>query len=325
MRSRIDTLVYLRSLNFAGVVMLTVAMALMAATIAGGVTQDDPGRADADEAAVRVDDVMVSGRRLRDEVQVFVDEVAAPPPGRGLARWRDSLCVSTVNIDNAVAQSLIDHIYRVAMDNGLRVRDPGCKPHAVIFFTDDGAGLASALVSNEPAVFDIRWSTQLHRGPKALRAFQASEAPVRWWHVSVPVLGLTGERAIRMPGDLGVLLIPGEGIVNRGRPISDSLSKVIIIVDLSKIGDVMLPELGDYLAMVSLAQVDPEGDTSRHDSILNLFNRSGERQSMSGWDKAYLASLYGAYPERIYPYDHASSMARGIRRAEAKPHVESNR
>lgn len=79
MRSRIDTLVYLRSLNFAGVVMLTVAMALMAATIAGADTQDDPGRAAADEAAVRVDDVMVSGRRLRDEVQVFVDEVAAPP------------------------------------------------------------------------------------------------------------------------------------------------------------------------------------------------------------------------------------------------------
>lgn len=305
--------------------MLALAMALMAATITGVEPQDNLGAPTVEDAPVHIDDVVVSGRRLRDQVQVFVDEVAAPPPGRGLARWRDSLCVSTVNIDKAVAQPLIDHIYRVAMDYGLRVRQPGCKPHAVIFFTDDGAALASALVSTEPAVFDIRWSGQLHRGSKALRAFQVSDEPVRWWHVSVPIIGLTGERAIRMPGDLAPPLVTGEGIVNRGRPIADSLSKVIVIVDLAKIDGVMLSELGDYLAMVALAQVDPEGDTSRHETILNLFSRPGGEQSMSSWDKAYLASLYGAYPERISPYDHASSMARSIRRAEAKPRVESNR
>jgi len=302
-----------------------LAMALMAATIAGASVQEGPERAAVEDAPVRVDDVVVSGQRLRNEVQIFVDEVAAPPPGRGLARWRESLCVSTVNIDSAVAQPLIDHIYRIAMANGLRVRGPGCKPHAVIFFTDDGAALASALVSTEPAVFDLRWSTQLHRGPKALRAFQDADSPVRWWHVSMPVIGVTGERAIRMPGDQGLILVPGEGLVNRGRSVSDSLNKVIVIVDLAKIDGVTLSALGDYLAMVSLAQVDPEGDTSRHDSILNLFDHPGGEQSMSVWDKAYLASLYGAYSERINPYDHASSMARGIRRTEAEPQVERNR
>ena len=302
--------------------MLAWATAMMVVTITGMVPQDGPAPATVEDAPVRVDDVVVSGRRLRDEVQIFVDEVAAPPPGRGLARWNGGLCIGTVNVEQQVAQPLIDHVAGVAVSYGLKIREPGCRPNVVILFTDDGPGLASALVSAEPQAFRARWSSKLDRGARALEAFQSTDAPVRWWHVSMPVIGATGQRAIRMPGDADPIFVPGEGLANNGRPIADHLNKVIVVVDLARAENVLLAELADYLALVALAQIDPDGDTSRHDTVLNLFSRPGSVHGLSDWDRAYLASLYGAYSERINPYDHASSITRDIRRAECKGEEE---
>ena len=55
--------------------------------------------------------------------------------------------------------------------------------------------------------------------------------------------------------------------------------------------------LADYVAMVTLAQIDPGADTRQLDSILNLFEDERSRQTLSGltdWDQAYLLSLYEA-------------------------------
>jgi hypothetical protein len=303
--------------------MLAWTVALMAGALVGAEPQDIPGAAGVEDAPVRIDDVEVSGRRLRDEVGRFVEEVAAPPPGRGLARWNGALCIGTVNVEQRVARPLIDHVAAVALSYGLGIREPGCQPNVVVLFTDDGPGLASAIVTAEPKAFRAKWSSQLDHGDRELDVFQNAETPVRWWHISFPVIGATGQRAIRMPGDDNNIYVPGEGRVNKGRPIADRLNKVIIVVDLAKVENILLPELGDYLAMVALAQVDPNGDTSRHDTVLNLFSRPGSVHGLSGWDRAYLTSLYGAYPERISPYDHASNITRDIRRAERKEDAEA--
>lgn len=273
----------------------------------------------------RVDDVVVSATRLREEAQIFVDEIAAPPPGRGLARWEGSLCLGTINLSRQVAQPLIDHIARVAASYGLKEGRPDCKPDVVIFFTEDGASLASALVAVEPTAFRARWTTQLNRDRNALNAFQTSDAAVRWWQTSLPVIGITGERAIRMPGDVGFIYIRREGLVNQGRPIADKLTRAVVIVDIAKTDNIEPSQLADYLAMVVLAQVDPAGDTSRFETILNLFEPTGAEDGFSNWDRAYLASLYGAYSERIDLYEQASSMAREIRRTATANEPESNR
>ncbi|MGH7026927.1 hypothetical protein [Brevundimonas sp.] len=268
------------------------------------------------EEAVRLEDVVVTSRRLRDEAGAFVEELAAPPPNRGLARWRGAVCIGVVNLSESVARPLIDHIATVANAYDVRIGAPGCSPNVVIIFTDDAPGLATALVSREPGAFRVGWSRKLDRGKEALDAFQVSDGPVRWWHISMPVIGATGRRAIRMPGDEGPIYVPGEGRVNNGRPISDQLSKVMIIVDMTKVEGTSLPLLGDYLAMVALAQVDPEGDTGRFDTVLNLFDGHGRAAGLSGWDRAYLSSLYGAHWERVDPYTHASAIVRDLRRAE---------
>lgn len=258
-----------------------------------------------------LEDVVVEGRRIFEEAETFVEEMAAPAVDRGLARWQSRICVGVGNLQPALAQSVIDHISRVALEYEVGVGEPGCRPNVMIVFASDGRAMATALVEADRKVFHLGVGG-LDRGKSALERFKTSDAPVRWWHVSMPMIGGSGQRAIRMPGDAGPIFVPGEGRVNRGRPISDSLNKVIIVVDAQKMGGANYAQLAEYLALVALAQVDPDGDMSRHDTVLNVFNDPVGVQGLTEWDRAYLRTLYNHHPERIEPDFHASRLARGM-------------
>ncbi|MFK0299620.1 hypothetical protein ACIQTU_10420 [Brevundimonas sp. NPDC090276] len=300
--------------------MSIVAFIMGASVLIGGAqaspSQIEVAQADAQsDQATQVDDVFVDGRSIQDQAWAFAGEVAAPVAQRGLARWRGSVCIGVVNISNQIGQALVDHISRQAMEVGLPVGEPGCAPNIIVTFTDDADGLAAGLVERSGRALHSGIGG-MDRGKRALADFQTSDRPVRWWHVSMPVVGATGERAIRMPGDSGPIFVPGEGLVNAGRPIADVLNKAIIIVDVNRLEGATLPQLGDYIALVSLLQVDPDGDTRGFQTILNLFDNPSTVSGLTGWDRAYLSSLYDAYPERIDRLDQAAAMARSMIRAE---------
>lgn len=265
------------------------------------------------EPAVALEDVIVEAQRLEELTRQFVDEVSAPPRNRGLARWRGGVCVAVVNIRAEVAQPLADRISQVAMEYGLRPGDPGCRPNILVTFADDGQAMGEAMVERRRRVFRVGVGG-LDRGNVALRDFRESDRPVRWWHVSIPTDANTGEAGIRLPGG-DAPEVMGEGLVNRGRWIRDDLNKVIIVVDISQIDGAMLPQLADYLALVALAQVDPDGDTSRFETILNLFDDPEGSPGLTGWDRAYLEALYGGPSERIRNNDQTRELLRNLRRA----------
>jgi len=292
--------------------MSLIAALAVAAAVAGGPhpTQAAPAQ---DPPPVDLGDVIVEGRLLRREAEAFVDAVAAPAVGRGLARWGGRVCVGVVNLRPDLSQAVVDHISEIALEQGLRIGAPGCTPNAVIIFTPDAPAMASALVSADPRAFRLGVGG-LDRGRRALERFQASEAPVRWWHVSMPVIGGTHARAIRLPGDSGPIFVPGEGRVNKGRPISDELNKVIVIIDPDRLGGANLSQLSDYLAMVVLAQVDPDGETQGLDTILNVFRDPAAVDGLTAWDRTYLQALYRAPSERIDDNDQTSSIIRTVGR-----------
>lgn len=258
-------------------------------------------------------EVVVEGRVLREEAEAFVEAVAAPASGRGLARWGGRVCVGVVNLQPELAQAVVDHVSGVALEQGLRIGDPGCTPNVVIIFADDAPAMAAALVAADRHAFHLGVGG-LDRGREALEAFQTSDAPVRWWHVSMPVIGGTHQRAIRMPGDTSPIYVPGEGRVNKGRPISDELNKVIVIVDADRLGGANLRQVSDYLSMVALAQVDPNGQTAGLDTVLNVFADPAGVDGLTAWDRTYLRALYRAPKERIDDNDQASSIIRTVGR-----------
>lgn len=270
------------------------------------------------EAIATLEDIIVERRQLESMVRDFVGEVGAPANRRGLARWQGRICVGVVNIRTDVAQYIADRVSEVGMDLGLTPGDPGCRANIFIVFAVDSAGLANAMVDENRQAFR-RGVSGLDRGNPALRDFRSADRPVRWWHVSMPTDSETGQRAVRLPGDVDPTTgQPAAPVVNvfaasrLNSQIRDDMSKVMIIVDVDRLGETSLAQLADYLAFISLAQVDPDGETAAYDTILNLFDAPTSVDGLTEWDASYLRSLYrvqNSPVQRINPRAQAGVMA----------------
>src|SRR5687767_9359347 len=117
-------------------------------------TQAAPA-ADPDLPTVALEDVIVEPRRLEELSREFVDEVSAPAMRRGLARWRDGVCVGVSGIRADIAQAVSDHVSRVALEYGLRPGDPGCTANVLIVFAEDGQAMGDAMVERRERIFRL--------------------------------------------------------------------------------------------------------------------------------------------------------------------------
>ncbi|RZJ06334.1 MAG: hypothetical protein EON89_00570 [Brevundimonas sp.] len=257
--------------------------------------------------ATQLEDVTVTGRTLDQLVGKFVEEVAEPNRGRGLARWRDGVCVGVANLRPDTAQYIVDRVSTVAEDVGLRPGRPGCAPNVLIVATDDSSALARGMVSARPVSFRMGGGG-MDRGSSALKDFQEADRPIRWWQVSMPVDADSGVRATRIPGDcdprtcnnasgsvLGFApIIPVFAASRLHTQIVDNIFRTVVIIDMDDVAGLTALQVADYIAMVSLAQIDPDADTGAYASILNVFEEGSDIPTLTGWDKAYLAGLYRA-------------------------------
>ena len=247
-------------------------------------------------ATAELDAIIVEGRRIEEAARAYIEEVGEPPRGTRLARWSRPVCISMSNMQPRFAQFVIDRIAANALDAGADVGEPGCKPNVIILATTDGPELAEKLVKEvglgfRPAINH----TNLSRD--ALADFQNSDAPVRWWNVTMPVTADTGEVAITLKGDEPRQVTVRDGSRIRSN-IRYDMAWTIVIIDMSKTGGVPFGTLADYVSMVSLAQIDPDADLSGQSTVMNLFRSPAEIDGLSQWDKDYLAALYAAPSDR---------------------------
>lgn len=246
-----------------------------------------------DTPETTVEDIVVLGTPLREQVETFADTVVAPPHGRGPARWsaRSGICVGVVNLQREAAQAMADRVSEVALELGLPIGEPGCSPNVLIIATDDAPTLTAALVDRSPNAFKPPYSGS-SRSRRQLRRFIESEAPVRWWHVSLPVNSETGAIAVRIPG----YAPPRTGTMasRLTTVIQNDLKRAYVIIDIDQAESVTFQQLADYVAMVAFAQIDPDADLSGFPTILNVFDNPNIAFGLTDWDQAYLGSLYGA-------------------------------
>ncbi len=296
-----------------------LAATALAALLATAAPQDPPVQ---DPPEARVDDIVVLGRPLDQAARDFVYSLSVPPRGRGLARWRGTVCVGVVNLRGEAAQYLADVISTRAQDLGLRIGAPGCSPNVIITFADDGAGMARAMVRAEPAAFRVGGSG-MDLGRAALGRFQEGDAAVRWWHMALPINSETGQIAVRIPGETDSEGNPSAPSISTFGSllttiVRDDLNKVIVIVDVDGVAHLTAPQLADYLSMVALAQIDPRGDTSAFPTILNVLDNPAATDSMTEWDLAFLEALYRddramRRNPAVLASSIASDLARGLR------------
>lgn len=275
--------------------------------------QTPPGQ---DSAPSQLEDIVVTGEIQTRLTERYVEMIGAPASNRQLATWRGKLCVSVANLPAATAQYMIDRISELALELGIEPGEPGCTANVLIIATEDGAGVADALVEEHRRAFRPGGSGMtLPRS--ALEAFTTSDRPVRWWHVSVPTDAETGARAVRLPGEEA----PRTNVSRASRlrsDIRDDLNKVIIIIDVDQLGGTTFDQLTDYVSLVALAQIDARSDTSGLPTVLNAFDDPTGYPELTDWDRAYLQALYGAEPGRSSANAQAGQLARLMTRTRAE-------
>lgn len=312
------------------------SLPLLAALAALAAPQEIPPQDQAQ--ATQLEDVEVTRRATEDMARTFVGRVAAPARRRGLGRW-NRVCPAVANLDRAVAQVIVDRIAQTAADLGVEVQGPGCEANIIVVFTTEAPALTRAMVEAEPRVFR-HGGGGIDRGTAALGRFISSEQPIRWWTLSVPVDSETGRRAVRARGDPGGASVsdriaqlfncnpadcaaaaaPAIAINSASRlntQIVDHIYKSIIVVDMDAVAGLNTTQLGDYLSMISLTQVDPEADTGPFDTVLNLFDNREGVTGLTDWDRAYMEALYNSPSIRLSVDAQAQALA-GIMNRDAR-------
>lgn len=256
----------------------------------------DPGAL----APTDLEDVLVEGRRLEDLTRDFVRQVGSPARGRGLARWDGQVCTGVLNLDRDTSQYIADRIATVAQDLGLEAGAPGCTPNILVIAAIDSSNFTRAMVQSRPRLFSGIGSG-MDLGYAALRRFQNVDRPVRWWNVSAPIDTNTGQLAVRTR-DMSAHIAAGDSLTvpainafaasRLSTQVVDVSQRIFVILDVDKINQVSMAQLGDYLAMVTLAQIDPDAETQGYATVLNLFDDPSQTEGLTNWDKAYLRGLY---------------------------------
>jgi hypothetical protein len=277
-------------------------MRLISAAVALALTASAPAWS---QTAEPEEDIVVVGERLQEMVRSFVGEVAAAPNGeRQLARWDRRICPLVAGLPTRQMQYVADRIAQRAHQVDIEAEGPGCEANILIFVTPDASRLAEGIVDeyrNLVAFYSTNGVSTLGRGP--LEEFATSGAPVRWWHVNQTVS--SDGQELGGDGDGQQVIRGGPAPSRVRRTTRQDFLRVLIIVDARQAEGVQFQALADYLAMVSLAQLDPAGETTGTPTILNLFaDRDAGRPmpaAMTQWDEAYLEGLYTA--RRTAPND----------------------
>jgi hypothetical protein len=264
-----------------------------------------------------------------DEVRAYVAALTSPTRTRSpMPRWYRPLCVGVIGLQAAQAQVFNDRIGEVAEAVRLEVEGPGCRPNVLIHFARDAGGLARS-IAQQPNLVSANNSTGNSQGDDALRDFVQTQDAVRWWHVSRTATdGVSFGRDSQQNGEQERTRVQewegpdtdlspaqqeafesqeqaSEEVTSgtRVRDVSrlrggvmEMMDYVIVVIDANQTSHTTVGALADYVAMITLAQINPEAETAGAPTILNLFTgAAGETQtSLTSWDLAYLRGLYGS-------------------------------
>lgn len=248
------------------------------------------------------DDIVVTAERMREVVRSFVGEVGATSSQDRLARWDRRVCTSLVGIrEREQAQYMVDRIAQRAFDVGLEPGAAGCTPNVLVFVTQDSDALARVVAEQYREFIGYNANeAAVTQGREALNAFIESDQPVRWWHVSQTVsangqvLGESRTQMARTGGFRNAQIVRQNDAGRLRGTTRQDFSRVIIIVDAQRAAGKQFSALADYVAMAALAQLNPESDTSRYATILNMFEPGAATVALTDWDVAYLQGLYDA-------------------------------
>jgi hypothetical protein len=232
-------------------------------------------------------------KRIAHFVRTMTTQVSSY---ESLPRWGVKVCPAVTGLPAPQGEFILQRISSIARWAGITLGAEDCKPNLWVTVTSEPFRLVKQMWSHDPGRFaDLSGqpatATQMHR-------FLDDPRPIRVWH------------GAELVGAMGNELGPYENMPQQARApkvntmprmsriqIDDLqvIKSTLVIVDKRRVVGLKLGALADYVAMVGLAAVNPDGDYASAESILNLFAAPQKGQSidqLSAWDAGFLKALY---------------------------------
>jgi hypothetical protein len=236
------------------------------------------------------DTVVVTGTReaIERQIQTFVSSVTRMD-GDLIGRWRESICPMVVGLTDAQAEFIQRRL--IDVQNTVRKlreeRRKSCAPNLFVIVTDEADQVLESWKGRDPGMF--RWKT------RDTVSRSNGSGPVRTWHNAIVEL-VDGDPITRSTDSFDRGLRRGRLKDSRiQQSATEYISAVVVLVNTREAGKVSLSQIADYVAMVSLAQIDLTATLSSANSILRLFAQprpEAPPTALTAWDLAFLNGLY---------------------------------
>jgi len=270
-------------------------------------------------APANADDVTVTGAR-EQAIAKFVETRAAATRFAGkIARWQARICPKVYGIPDNYAKFVTAKLNEVAKEAGAKTNvDPACKINIQIVFTTSPQALMDNIRKEHPNYLgyhdNLAQAEQMTQLKRPVHAFYTTQTTDYRGQTQIDTKrrnGITldlpappqtsalpeGNAMIRM--DLSSA--SGAGSVSGTRFLGDGIqaefNHIIVVVDTTKVTDLEMGTLGDYIAMLALSQPERFDTCQDLASITNLMITPACAPAtmvsqMSPHDISYLQGLY---------------------------------
>lgn len=244
------------------------------------------------------EEVIVEGTRpeVEQRVHTFVNGITHRGYSiESLVRWNEPICPLVAGIPAEQGEFILRGISQAARDAGAELGEEKCRPNFHVVLTPEPEQLLDLWRRRASKLYGMT-------PPAQVRRILGKPRPVRAWYNVWDQCGEGVDTGTIIGADsnfgLSAATPYGRGCLKDSLITFtrvQSISSVIVIIDLDDTKNIKLGPLTDYISMVGLTDVDLDGDWGNEPTILRLFGPSGDAnlQKMSIWDRAFLKALYG--------------------------------
>jgi len=270
-----------------------LGFAVMAMTPGGAsIAQDDP-------AQTAMHGVTIEAQRatIDHRVRAFIGEITRSTrfDSQSLAKWHQPLCFLVGGLPKTQDEFVLSRLSQTAASADIGLAPQPCRPNFFVLLTSEPDRLLKQWSARNPHLFG-------NATPAQIRGFIEPSRPrtVRAWHNAV-AMNRDGTPLIGDPScGLSHYWTPGAPPVSCQYQPSrlvyydvQAFSLAIVVVDTTRARSSSFGQLADYVAMVGLAQIDPDADVGDAPTILRLFTSSPiPPPGLTAWDRAFLSALY---------------------------------
>jgi hypothetical protein len=246
------------------------------------------------DTSEKLQEVTVTARRIELEKRVsrFVNQIAALENEEGLPRWRRPVCPQVSGLPREEGEFVLGRISEIAREAGAPLAAENCGPNLFVVVTTDPERILEGMNVT------TRLLTFAGAHPSVIDEFIKTARPVRVWYrtgMATPDGAPLGDsdRTDVNEGVFGIPAVAAETAYAR-RNVIWNFTRLLVVVDQTRLRGVSRGQFADYIAMVSLAALKPGAHLGDAPTILKLFDSAPEAApvGMSEWDQAFLKSLY---------------------------------